>query len=336
MCQSCSVVLLRMLHFNSRSVSLTWWQIKKKKIVGRFLSAIFFMRHLSKCIFSEAASLLLDVSLLWGFWTWVAVAIAAQQEGARLSNVLLCNYSLCCFLFFSCLRVDVCVGVCVSRLFCGCSVIVARHRQITTEEGEQRAKEMNVLFIETSAKTGYNVKQVEAVHLHVCMCSLHSCFFFWLASFFTTCALNISLQWGAWFGFANSLLCIGHFFYLQNFKVEWEFVNQRLTQQYSVCAAAKSACWRDSFDAIFWLMCMIKILKKKHISAANTSIYESLKWKFIKKAFSLSHDCTKQHVFYLSVKISDYPHLEKLNLKLKKNFIITGHWEKLEKCLILL
>uniref|UniRef100_A0A8C6WT75 Rab6 n=1 Tax=Neogobius melanostomus TaxID=47308 RepID=A0A8C6WT75_9GOBI len=32
--------------------------------------------------------------------------------------------------------------------------------QITTEEGEQRAKEMNVLFIETSAKTGYNVKQL--------------------------------------------------------------------------------------------------------------------------------------------------------------------------------
>lgn len=35
-----------------------------------------------------------------------------------------------------------------------------RSRQITTEEGEQRAKELNVMFIETSAKTGYNVKQV--------------------------------------------------------------------------------------------------------------------------------------------------------------------------------
>lgn len=33
-------------------------------------------------------------------------------------------------------------------------------RQITIEEGEQRAKELNVMFIETSAKTGYNVKQV--------------------------------------------------------------------------------------------------------------------------------------------------------------------------------
>uniref|UniRef100_A0A669BTR5 RAB6B, member RAS oncogene family b n=1 Tax=Oreochromis niloticus TaxID=8128 RepID=A0A669BTR5_ORENI len=33
-------------------------------------------------------------------------------------------------------------------------------RQITIEEGEQRAKELNVMFIETSAKTGCNVKQV--------------------------------------------------------------------------------------------------------------------------------------------------------------------------------
>ncbi|XP_031428584.1 remodeling and spacing factor 1 [Clupea harengus] len=37
---------------------------------------------------------------------------------------------------------------------------LADKRQITTEEGEQRAKELSVLFIETSAKTGYNVKQL--------------------------------------------------------------------------------------------------------------------------------------------------------------------------------
>uniref|UniRef100_A0A4W4F374 RAB6A, member RAS oncogene family n=1 Tax=Electrophorus electricus TaxID=8005 RepID=A0A4W4F374_ELEEL len=37
---------------------------------------------------------------------------------------------------------------------------LADKRQITTEEGEQRANEMNVLFIETSAKTGHNVKQL--------------------------------------------------------------------------------------------------------------------------------------------------------------------------------
>ncbi|XP_066496109.1 ras-related protein Rab-6B-like isoform X2 [Tiliqua scincoides] len=37
---------------------------------------------------------------------------------------------------------------------------LADKRQITTEEGEQRAKELSVMFIETSAKTGYNVKQL--------------------------------------------------------------------------------------------------------------------------------------------------------------------------------
>lgn len=31
---------------------------------------------------------------------------------------------------------------------------------MTTEEGEKKAKELNVMFIETSAKAGYNVKQV--------------------------------------------------------------------------------------------------------------------------------------------------------------------------------
>lgn len=34
------------------------------------------------------------------------------------------------------------------------------YRQVTTEEGEKKAKELNVMFIETSAKAGYNVKQV--------------------------------------------------------------------------------------------------------------------------------------------------------------------------------
>jgi hypothetical protein len=33
-------------------------------------------------------------------------------------------------------------------------------RQVTSEDGERKAKELNVMFIETSAKAGYNVKQV--------------------------------------------------------------------------------------------------------------------------------------------------------------------------------
>ncbi|KAM8966069.1 ras-related protein Rab-41 [Sarcophilus harrisii] len=33
-------------------------------------------------------------------------------------------------------------------------------REVSPEEGKQKAKDLNVMFIETSAKTGYNVKQV--------------------------------------------------------------------------------------------------------------------------------------------------------------------------------
>lgn len=36
----------------------------------------------------------------------------------------------------------------------------AHFRQVSIEEGERKAKELNVMFIETSAKAGYNVKQV--------------------------------------------------------------------------------------------------------------------------------------------------------------------------------
>jgi len=33
-----------------------------------------------------------------------------------------------------------------------------KNRQVTTEEAEQKSKELNVMFIETSAKAGHNVK----------------------------------------------------------------------------------------------------------------------------------------------------------------------------------
>jgi len=33
-------------------------------------------------------------------------------------------------------------------------------RQVSTENGEEKAKELDVMFIETSAKAGHNVKQV--------------------------------------------------------------------------------------------------------------------------------------------------------------------------------
>ena len=35
-------------------------------------------------------------------------------------------------------------------------------RQVSTEDGENKAKELNVMFIETSAKAGHNVKQVRS------------------------------------------------------------------------------------------------------------------------------------------------------------------------------
>ncbi|XP_064221348.1 ras-related protein Rab-6A isoform X2 [Aotus nancymaae] len=38
---------------------------------------------------------------------------------------------------------------------------LADKRQVSIEEGERKAKELNVMFIETSAKAGYNVKQAD-------------------------------------------------------------------------------------------------------------------------------------------------------------------------------
>lgn len=46
-------------------------------------------------------------------------------------------------------------------------------RQVSIEEGERKAKELNVMFIETSAKAGYNVKQVS-----VCVWSCRSLLFY--------------------------------------------------------------------------------------------------------------------------------------------------------------
>lgn len=46
---------------------------------------------------------------------------------------------------------------------------LSEKRQVSTEEGERKAKELNVMFIETSAKAGYNVKQVsKASHCFLC------------------------------------------------------------------------------------------------------------------------------------------------------------------------
>jgi len=42
-------------------------------------------------------------------------------------------------------------------------------RQVSMEEGERKAQELNVMFIETSAKAGYNVKQVGWGVVSICL-----------------------------------------------------------------------------------------------------------------------------------------------------------------------
>ena len=44
---------------------------------------------------------------------------------------------------------------------------------MTTEEGERKAKELNVMFIETSAKAGYNVKQVDVTVIFLALQHCH-------------------------------------------------------------------------------------------------------------------------------------------------------------------
>lgn len=45
-------------------------------------------------------------------------------------------------------------------------------RQISTADGEKKAKEMNVMFMETSAKSGYNVRQVRIIVVTMDTCEI--------------------------------------------------------------------------------------------------------------------------------------------------------------------
>nr|AAH44491.1 RAB6A, member RAS oncogene family [Danio rerio] len=55
---------------------------------------------------------------------------------------------------------DSTVAVVVIIMLVGNKTDLADKRQVSIEEGERKAKELNVMFIETSAKAGYNVKQL--------------------------------------------------------------------------------------------------------------------------------------------------------------------------------
>ncbi len=50
-------------------------------------------------------------------------------------------------------------------LLVGNKTDLADRRQVSTEDGEQKAKDLHVMFIETSAKAGYNVKQVLSTYI---------------------------------------------------------------------------------------------------------------------------------------------------------------------------
>lgn len=46
----------------------------------------------------------------------------------------------------------------VTHLSCLIFIAILRNRQVSIEEGEGKAKDLGVMFIETSAKAGFNIK----------------------------------------------------------------------------------------------------------------------------------------------------------------------------------
>uniref|UniRef100_A0A3P8ZEW9 RAB41, member RAS oncogene family n=1 Tax=Esox lucius TaxID=8010 RepID=A0A3P8ZEW9_ESOLU len=89
---------------------------------------------------------------------------------------------------------------------------LADKRQITTEEGEQRAKELNVMFIETSAKTGYNVKQVEPLFTQDSPAQTTASAPFTTSCFTSSLLFSLGYPWlvlESWI-LHSALLCCGH------------------------------------------------------------------------------------------------------------------------------
>lgn len=68
------------------------------------------------------------------------------------------------FLIFELAIESIVISISISNFFkvllLDLALMINYCRQVSTEEGERKAKELNVMFIETSAKAGYNVKQV--------------------------------------------------------------------------------------------------------------------------------------------------------------------------------
>jgi len=57
-------------------------------------------------------------------------------------------------------HVNICIAYVMMNLWPVLTVQWCLCRQVSLEEGDKKAKDLSVMFIETSAKAGYNVKQV--------------------------------------------------------------------------------------------------------------------------------------------------------------------------------
>lgn len=66
-------------------------------------------------------------------------------------------------------------------------------RQVSIEEGERKAKELNVMFIETSAKAGYNVKQVSDMG-SVCRALFAVTFLHPMMNRFAECSIAVDIR----------------------------------------------------------------------------------------------------------------------------------------------
>lgn len=89
--------------------------------------------------------------LVWSFWFFFSDANSFHQTSKWIDDV----------------RTE--RGSDVIIMLVGNKTDLSDKRQVSTEEGERKAKELNVMFIETSAKAGYNVKQVSVKYEFHCI-----------------------------------------------------------------------------------------------------------------------------------------------------------------------
>ncbi|XP_070838843.1 ras-related protein Rab-6A isoform X1 [Chaetodon trifascialis] len=144
----------RCCHLGSTSKGLQIYQQLDLRVIAHFLSKF---KACCPCCGAQLRQRIARKT------TGRLLVLSKGGSSSRKGHGLLVHFKIITVcICFSPVLLSMSVVVCVCT--CGCLCVVRGDswliRQITTEEGEQRAKEMNVLFIETSAKTGYNVKQL--------------------------------------------------------------------------------------------------------------------------------------------------------------------------------